>query len=123
MNTFAPLSAALLTLAAAMILTAHTPAHAAGLDGTNRLSAVAQLKASNANDASRTSSVSAKTAPATITGGTFHLPPKNGIAQLTSSDCRLAGGTVVVPGDDRCGSIGATYCRYPDTNAACITER
>jgi hypothetical protein len=55
--------------------------------------------------------------------GIFVRPPGGRIMQLTSSDCRLAGGTVVVPGDDRCGSLGAAYCRYPDTLAACNTER
>ena len=41
---------------------------------------------------------------------------------LTSSDCRVLGGTVVTPGDDRCGKIGASYCRFPDTNAMCIED-
>jgi hypothetical protein len=47
---------------------------------------------------------------------------KPGVMELNASDCRLNGGTVVVPGDDRCGSLGAAYCRYPDTMAACLTE-
>jgi hypothetical protein len=46
-----------------------------------------------------------------------------GVVYLNASDCRLNGGTVVTPGDDRCGSFGATYCRYSDGNAACLTEQ
>jgi hypothetical protein len=45
-----------------------------------------------------------------------------GVMELNGSDCRLEGGTVVTPGDDRCGSLGASYCRYPNGNAACLTE-
>lgn len=46
-----------------------------------------------------------------------------GVMELNASDCRLNGGTVVTPGDDRCGKLGATYCRYSDGNAACLTEQ
>jgi hypothetical protein len=42
-------------------------------------------------------------------------------ANLTSSDCRVLGGTVITPGDDRCGR-GGTYCRFPDTMAMCIED-
>jgi hypothetical protein len=45
-----------------------------------------------------------------------------GVVELNGSDCRLEGGTVVTPGDDRCGKLGASYCRYPNGNAACLTE-
>ncbi len=50
------------------------------------------------------------------------LKVKPGVLELNGSDCRLEGGTVVTPGDDRCGSLGASYCRYPNGNAACLTE-
>jgi hypothetical protein len=46
-----------------------------------------------------------------------------GVMELTESDCRLDGGTVVKPGDDRCGSLGAVYCRKPNGEAACINEQ
>jgi hypothetical protein len=46
-----------------------------------------------------------------------------GVMELNASDCRLNGGTVVTPGDDRCGKTGAQYCRYSDGNAACLTEQ
>ena len=55
------------------------------------------------------------------TGGT--ITQTGGVMELNASDCRLNGGTVVTPGDDRCGKLGATYCRYSDGNAACITEQ
>jgi hypothetical protein len=45
-----------------------------------------------------------------------------GVLELNGSDCRLEGGTVVTPGDNRCGALGASYCRYPNGNAACLTE-
>lgn len=50
------------------------------------------------------------------------LKVKPGVMELNASDCRLNGGTVVTPGDDRCGKLGAQYCRYTDGNAACLTE-
>jgi len=50
--------------------------------------------------------------------GTF-----SGVMELTESDCRLDGGTVVKPGDDRCGSLGAVYCRKTNGEAACINEQ
>ena len=70
-----------------------------------------------------------------ITGGTVIGPAVGGgvvvdpgtgggtVVELNASDCRLDGGTVVVPGDDRCGSLGAPYCRKPDGFAACLTEQ
>ena len=54
------------------------------------------------------------------TGGTFGTTG-GGTSQLTSSDCWAVGGTVITPGDDRCG-VGGKYCRLPDTNAICIQE-
>jgi len=42
---------------------------------------------------------------------------------LTESDCRNLGGTVVQPNDDRCGAMNATYCRTNDGNAACIDHQ
>ncbi len=53
------------------------------------------------------------------------LDPNTGgstVVNLNASDCRLDGGTVVVPSDDRCGSAGAAYCRKPNGWAACLTE-
>jgi hypothetical protein len=50
--------------------------------------------------------------------GTF-----SGVIELTESDCRIEGGTVVKPGDDRCGSFGAVYCRKTNGEAACINEQ
>jgi hypothetical protein len=50
----------------------------------------------------------------TVGGGT--------VVNLNASDCRLDGGTVVVPSDDRCGSVGAPYCRKPDGWAGCLTQ-
>lgn len=49
--------------------------------------------------------------------------PKAGVAALSEADCRLNGGIVIKPGDDRCGFAGALYCRKPDGEAACLTER
>jgi len=54
------------------------------------------------------------------TGGTFGTTG-GGVSQLTSHDCWAVGGTVITPGDDRCG-VGGKYCRMPDTNAICIQE-
>ena len=54
------------------------------------------------------------------TGGT--LGTTGGTSQLTSGDCWAVGGTVITPGDDRCG-VGGKYCRLPDTNAICIQEK
>lgn len=42
---------------------------------------------------------------------------------LTGSDCRLQGGTVVEPGDDRCGAVGAAYCRLSNGYAQCIEHK
>lgn len=50
------------------------------------------------------------------------LKTNPGVVELNASDCRLNGGTVVTPGDDRCGKLNAQYCRYADGNAACLTE-
>jgi hypothetical protein len=55
-----------------------------------------------------------------VTGGTFGTTG-GGVSQLTSHDCWAVGGTVITPGDDRCG-VGGKYCRLPDTNAICIQE-
>ena len=58
-------------------------------------------------------------------GGGAVLDPGTGggtVVNLNASDCRLDGGTVVVPSDDRCGSTGAAYCRKPNGWAACLTE-
>ena len=41
---------------------------------------------------------------------------------LTSSDCRLGGGTVVTPGDDRCGKLNAPYCKNGPLGDQCIEE-
>jgi len=49
--------------------------------------------------------------------------PRAGVAALSEADCRLNGGIVIKPGDDRCGFTGAMYCRKPDGEAACLTER
>jgi hypothetical protein len=68
-----------------------------------------------------------------ITGGAVIAPTVGGVVAnpvtgggtvvyLNASDCRLDGGTVVVPSDDRCGSVGAAYCRKPNGWAACLTE-
>ena len=54
-------------------------------------------------------------------GGAITTKPGGTHANLTSSDCRVLGGTVVTPGDDRCG-VGGTYCRFPNTFAMCIDE-
>ena len=56
-----------------------------------------------------------------VTGGTFGTTGGGGVSQLTSHDCWAVGGTVITPGDDRCG-VGGKYCRLPDTNAICIQE-
>jgi hypothetical protein len=48
--------------------------------------------------------------------------PPGAHANLTSSDCRLGGGTVVVPADDRCGKAGAAYCRNGPLGDQCIEE-
>jgi hypothetical protein len=59
-----------------------------------------------------------------VVGGGGVLDPNGGtVVGLNASDCRLDGGTVVVPGDDRCGKLGAAYCRKPDGFAACLTEQ
>jgi hypothetical protein len=50
------------------------------------------------------------------------LKIRPGVMELNASDCRLEGGTVVTPGADRCGSLGAKSCRYANGNAACLTE-
>ena len=55
------------------------------------------------------------------TTGVFDATP--GAIALTESDCRLDGGTVVKPGDSRCGSLGAVYCRKANGEAACINEQ
>ena len=54
------------------------------------------------------------------TGAT--ITETGGVSYLNASDCRLNGGDVITPGDARCGSLGASYCRYKDGNAACLTE-
>jgi hypothetical protein len=54
------------------------------------------------------------------TGAT--ITETGGISYLNASDCRLNGGDVITPGDNRCGAAGAAYCRYKDGNAACLTE-
>ena len=61
----------------------------------------------------------------TIGGGAVLDPSTGGstVTELNASDCRLDGGTVVVPGDDRCGKMGAAYCRKPNGWAACLTEQ
>jgi hypothetical protein len=48
--------------------------------------------------------------------------PPGAKPSLTSSDCRLGGGTVVVPGDDRCGTLGAVYCKGGPLGDQCIEE-
>ncbi len=68
------------------------------------------------------STTTTKSATSKLGGTIARLPSGNVVTQLTASDCRLGGGTVVVPGDSRCGSLGAAYCRYPDTLAACINQ-
>lgn len=45
------------------------------------------------------------------------------VLELNGSDCRLDGGIVIIPGDDRCGKLGAPYCRKPNGEAACLTEQ
>ena len=106
---------------AATLVGAITPAQAAtGLTAFQNTT----IRQTTATATSTTSTPVTTTRLTTRLGGTLARQPfGNLISQLTASDCRLAGGTVVVPGDDRCGSLGAAYCRYPDTLAACITER
>jgi hypothetical protein len=48
--------------------------------------------------------------------------PPGATPSLTSSDCRLGGGTVVIPGDDRCGKLGAPYCKNGPLGDQCIEE-
>lgn len=59
--------------------------------------------------------------PALPTAGVRATGGKAGVSQLTASDCRKVGGTVVNAGDNRCGT-SRMYCRMPDTNAVCIEE-
>jgi len=116
------LSAGLLAVSIATMLAGIAPAQAATTFTTLQNSTIRSTSFS----ATPTTNMTATTTnrlPSRIGGGFVRPPSGNLITQLTSSDCRLAGGTVVVPGDDRCGSLGAAYCRYPDTLAACITER
>lgn len=56
-------------------------------------------------------------------GATGGLSKQPGVMELNASDCRLNGGEVITPGDARCGKLGASYCRYSDGNAACLTEQ
>jgi hypothetical protein len=58
----------------------------------------------------------ATTAPAPV------KKPPSAHPNLTSSDCRLGGGTVVIPGDDRCGKLGAAYCKNGPLGDQCIEE-
>ena len=59
--------------------------------------------------------------PVGPTGGVKGTHP--GVVELNASDCRLDGGKVIVPGDNRCGKLNAPYCRKPNGEAACLTEQ
>ena len=100
-----------------------TASSAAGLDGINYLVTVTQMKAANANDEALKAGNNAARAAITIAPGrNVGSVGTLGVMELTESDCRLDGGTVVKPGDARCGSFGAVYCRKPNGEAACINE-
>ena len=78
--------------------------------------------ASAAEDGSTTTNKNLITiGPLSTTGGLLNRP--GGVVDYNVSDCRLDGGTVVTPSDDRCGKTGAVYCRKPDGVAQCIDEQ
>ena len=108
------LSAGLLVVATAAALAGITPAQA--------VTTLTAIKSGTTTVAASPTVTTTTTRTTTFPGTLGHLPT-GGFSQLTSSDCRLGGGTVVVPPDSRCGSPGAAYCRYPNTLAACLTER
>lgn len=92
-----------LAIAAALAATAAAPAYAA--DKTKTVKQTTNIKK-----------------PPTVGGTVTGVGGGNGVAELTSWDCKAVGGTVVTVGDDRCGS-SRKYCRMPDTNAVCIEEK
>ncbi|MGD9912818.1 MAG: hypothetical protein AB7S80_01965 [Rhizobiaceae bacterium] len=93
----------LMQLAIAAALAATTAAPAYAVDKTKAIKQTTNIK-------------KPPTVGGTVVGG------GNGVAELTSWDCKAVGGTVVVVSDDRCGA-SRRYCRMPDTNAVCIEEK
>ena len=62
--------------------------------------------------------------PGGLTGGvTGGLGKQPGVIEYNESDCRIDGGEVVTPGDSRCGSLGAKFCRGKDGVSRCLTEQ
>jgi hypothetical protein len=58
--------------------------------------------------------------------GTQTIGSRQGIKvkpNLNESDCRLHGGTVVTPGDNRCGAVGDTFCRFGNGDGQCIDHQ
>lgn len=101
------LSASLFALAAATLLASTATVHAA--------TQIDKTTTASSNATARVASVKAP-------GTTARLPRGNWIVALTASDCRILGGKVITPGDDRCGKPNAAYCRFPDTLAMCLSE-
>jgi hypothetical protein len=108
------------------VIAGSTAPAAATESGIARLIAVANAKkdAANQDALAKTTNHSTPTT-ARAPGGTTTVSKIGGGVHknLTTSDCRtILGGTVITPGDDRCG-VGGQYCRTPDGLAACIDER
>jgi hypothetical protein len=70
----------------------------------------------------QTQTLTLKKKKISIPGAGATITETGGVSYLNASDCRLNGGDVITPGDNRCGTLGAAYCRYKDGNAACLTE-
>jgi hypothetical protein len=80
--------------------------------------------AASAADSTKTTILALDNAPTAGKPGATTAVKKPPVAHtnLTSSDCRLGGGTVVVPADDRCGKAGAAYCKNGPLGDQCIEE-
>lgn len=108
------LSASLFAFAAATLLASTAAVHAA-----TQVDKATTASSNATSGASATARVASVKAPGTIT----RLPRGNWTVALTASDCRILGGTVITPGDDRCGKPNAAYCRFPDTLAMCLSAQ
>jgi hypothetical protein len=116
-------SLSIVLIAATVGLVAIGPASAASSSSIEaRLAALKQKKGESAPNASAVKISTAHAVARKPGGSAVPRHGGKGTVDLTSSDCRVLGGTVVVPGDARCGKIGASYCRFPDTNAMCIED-
>lgn len=108
--------------ALALALLAAAPAAAQPSPTTKSPASSASQELLERSERARRPAAKRTTLPAGAAGGQV-VGPKAGVAALSEADCRLNGGIVIKPGDDRCGSVGALYCRKPDGDAACLTER